>query len=154
MRMGRRRNGNASAVAQTSAPDEILVDIPAIVFGFVTRPASSDPGVEIAPNQTRELTFSARAPGTYFYWARATSPLKDRFAGNQPFNALGQGVNYRVNSVTWREIAQDGVAVPARLAKPENAFVHIVSGETYDFELREDQPGQIPVEAVNWIYKT
>lgn len=43
---------------------------------------------------------------------------------------------------------------PARLAKPENAFVPIVSGETYDFELREDQPGEIPIEVVNWIYKT
>lgn len=65
---------------------------PATVFGFVTHPATSDPGVEIAPNQSREITFSAGAPGTYFYWARTTSPLKFRFAGNQPFNAFGHGV--------------------------------------------------------------
>jgi multicopper oxidase len=58
------------------------------------------------------------------------------------------------NPLTWREIAKDGTQVPARLAKPENAFVHIVSGETYDFELRVDKPGEIPVDVVNWIYKT
>lgn len=57
------------------------------------------------------------------------------------------------NPVMWREIAKDGTEVPPRLGKPKNAFVHIVSGETYDFELRLDRPGHIPVEIENWIYK-
>jgi FtsP/CotA-like multicopper oxidase with cupredoxin domain len=62
------------------------LNTPATVFGFVTRPASSDPGVGIARNQTREITFAAGAPGTYLYWARTvTPPGKDRFAGDQPF---------------------------------------------------------------------
>ena len=90
-----------------------------------------------------------------------------------PEISLQHGIDYRVrvvnmassletditlgsaaNPVTWREIAKDGVAVPARLAQPTNAFVHIVSGETYDFALRVDTPGEVPLEVVNWIYKT
>jgi hypothetical protein len=48
------------------------------------------------------------------------------------------------SSMIWREVAKDRADVPSRLATPENAFVHIVSGETYDFELRPDTPGLYP----------
>lgn len=51
--------------------------------------------------------------------------------------------------VTWRAVAKDGAAVPARLAVAEDAALHIVSGETYDFELRPDVAGEIPLQVVN-----
>jgi FtsP/CotA-like multicopper oxidase with cupredoxin domain len=50
---------------------------------------------------------------------------------------------------TWRALAKDGATVPARLAKPGDAKLHIVSGETYDFEFRSEQPGEIPLEIRN-----
>ena len=51
--------------------------------------------------------------------------------------------------VSWRALAKDGAVVPDRLAKPDEAVLHIVSGETYDFEFRADQPGSIPLEITN-----
>ena len=39
------------------------------LHGFHTRPAASDDVVKIAPNETKEVTFLAGAPGSYFYWA-------------------------------------------------------------------------------------
>ena len=57
---------------------------PATVFGFVTRPATEDAGVAIAPNETREITFASGAPGTYFYWAR-TTPKEPGPGGVGPF---------------------------------------------------------------------
>lgn len=57
------------------------VDTPATVYGFVTRPATEDPGVVIAPGRTEEITFASGAPGTYLYWARTTAPVRTP-AGN------------------------------------------------------------------------
>ena len=39
------------------------------LHGLHTRPAVSDDVVKIAPNETKEVTFLAGAPGSYFYWA-------------------------------------------------------------------------------------
>ncbi|MGH9521067.1 MAG: multicopper oxidase domain-containing protein [Terriglobales bacterium] len=57
---------------------------PATVYGFVTRPATEDPGIEIAPNQTHEFTFASGAAGTYFYRAR-TTPKEPGPGGEGPF---------------------------------------------------------------------
>ena len=57
---------------------------PATIFGFVTRPATEDTGVVIAPNETHEFTFASGAPGTYFYWAR-TTPKERGPGGVGPF---------------------------------------------------------------------
>jgi manganese oxidase len=50
---------------------------------------------------------------------------------------------------TWRALAKDGAEVPARLAKSGDATLHIVSGETYDFQFQADQTGEIPLEILN-----
>jgi FtsP/CotA-like multicopper oxidase with cupredoxin domain len=52
---------------------------------------------------------------------------------------------------TWRELAKDGAYVPARLAKPGDAMLDILSGETYDFQFRADEPGDIPMEIQNLV---
>ena len=81
---------------------------------------------------------------------------------------LAQGVTYRLRLInmapnllanlrlgtkehpeTWRALAKDGADVPARLAKAGGAELHIVSGETYDFEFRADRAGEIPLEIRN-----
>ena len=46
----------------------------ATVHGLHTRPGDDKDALEIPPGETRERTFLAGVPGTYFYWARTTAP--------------------------------------------------------------------------------
>lgn len=52
---------------------------------------------------------------------------------------------------SWRAIAKDGADLPLRLAVAGDAFLHIVSGETYDFEMRGDSAGEIPLRVENQL---
>jgi FtsP/CotA-like multicopper oxidase with cupredoxin domain len=45
-----------------------------MMHGLHTRPGDDQDVLEIPPGETRERTFLAGAPGTYFYWARTTVP--------------------------------------------------------------------------------
>ncbi len=59
----------------------------ATLYGLNTRPG--DPktaGIELEPGASREVTFVAGAPGTYYYWARTVSPAGD----DQPYLADAQ----------------------------------------------------------------
>ena len=38
-------------------------------------------------------------------------------------------------AVSWRAIAKDGAALPARMATARDARLHIAPGEAYDFEI-------------------
>jgi FtsP/CotA-like multicopper oxidase with cupredoxin domain len=64
----------------------------ATLFGFNTRPGDPKAGIELAPAETRELSFAAGAPGTYYYWARTSEPFKTRSGKiiDQPLFADGQ----------------------------------------------------------------
>ena len=46
--------------------------VKATVYGLNTRPSDAEAGVDIAAGESHEFTFSAGAPGTYYYWARTT----------------------------------------------------------------------------------
>src|SRR5512141_1293988 len=46
----------------------------ATVHGLNTRPGNDQEGFEVPPGESRERTFLAGVPGTYFYWARTTAP--------------------------------------------------------------------------------
>ncbi len=48
----------------------------ATVYGLNTRPGDANAGTEIPAGESHEFTFAAGAPGTYYYWARTTEPLK------------------------------------------------------------------------------
>jgi hypothetical protein len=52
--------------------------------------------------------------------------------------------------MTWRAIAKDGADLPARLAKKGDAVLEIASGETYDFEFRAEDAGDVPLEIQNF----
>jgi hypothetical protein len=52
---------------------------------------------------------------------------------------------------TWLYLAKDGANVPSRLAKSEDAVLHIASGETYDFEFQPAAPGEIPLQIENGV---
>lgn len=49
----------------------------ATVYGLNTRPGDPKTGIELKPDESRDLTFIAGAPGTYFYWARTVTPDGD-----------------------------------------------------------------------------
>jgi FtsP/CotA-like multicopper oxidase with cupredoxin domain len=63
--------------------------------------------------------------------------------------------NFQLGSMehpaTWLYLAKDGANVPSRLAKPEDAVLHIASGETYDFEFQTAAPGEIPLQIENGV---
>ena len=48
----------------------------ATVYGLNTRPCDAAAGLEILASESHEFTFAAGTPGTYYYWARTTEPLK------------------------------------------------------------------------------
>jgi FtsP/CotA-like multicopper oxidase with cupredoxin domain len=55
------------------------LDSEAVIHGLHTRPATSDDLLRIPAGETREATFVAGAPGTYFYWGSTTrKPLQFR----------------------------------------------------------------------------
>jgi len=55
------------------------LDSEVVVHGLHTRPATTDDVVRIPAGATREVTFQAGAPGTYFYWGTsAKKPLNFR----------------------------------------------------------------------------
>jgi len=51
----------------------------ATVYGLNTRPGDPTAGVELASGETRDWSFEAGAPGTYYYWARTTEVYKGVF---------------------------------------------------------------------------
>lgn len=55
------------------------LDSPATVHGLNTRPGDSSDALEIPAGETRERTFLAGVPGTYYYWARSTERSKRGF---------------------------------------------------------------------------
>ncbi|MGB9105656.1 MAG: multicopper oxidase domain-containing protein, partial [Terriglobales bacterium] len=56
----------------------------ATVHGLNTRPGDDKDALEIPAGETRERTFLAGAPGTYFYWARTTAPPNVPLLGAVP----------------------------------------------------------------------
>ena len=54
-----------------------LADSTLVLHGLYTRPAAGDDTVQIAPGATREVSFTAGAPGTYFYWGTTTGKAMD-----------------------------------------------------------------------------
>jgi FtsP/CotA-like multicopper oxidase with cupredoxin domain len=48
----------------------------ATVHGLDTRPGDAQDALDVPAGETRERTFLAGAPGTYFYWARTTEAVK------------------------------------------------------------------------------
>jgi len=56
-----------------------LRDSTLVVYGLGTRPSSLTDTMQIAPGATRERSFLAGAPGTYFYWGSTTrEPIDTR----------------------------------------------------------------------------
>jgi FtsP/CotA-like multicopper oxidase with cupredoxin domain len=44
----------------------------ATLYGLNARPGDGKASIELAPGESREVSFLAGAPGTYYYWARTT----------------------------------------------------------------------------------
>jgi FtsP/CotA-like multicopper oxidase with cupredoxin domain len=62
------------------------LDQPLVLYGLYARPANTDAAAEpmtIPPGETREATFAASTPGTYYYWAApdASTGINQRVEG-------------------------------------------------------------------------
>jgi len=56
-----------------------LRDSVLVVYGLHTRPGAETDTIQIAPGRTRDVSFVAGAPGTYFYWGTTThAPVTNR----------------------------------------------------------------------------
>jgi FtsP/CotA-like multicopper oxidase with cupredoxin domain len=65
------------------------LDVEMVLHGLHTRPVTTDDAVRIPAGGTRQVTFQAGAPGTYFYWARmAAPPLQYRSKDSQLSGAI------------------------------------------------------------------
>jgi manganese oxidase len=60
-------SGTTIRVSIRNALDSTLV-----VYGLMTRPGSATDTIQVRPGATRELSFTAGTPGTYFYWGTTT----------------------------------------------------------------------------------
>ncbi len=62
-----------------------LADSTLVLHGLYTRPAAGDDTVQVAPGATREVSFAAGAPGTYFYWGTTSGKAMadDRWIDSQ-----------------------------------------------------------------------
>src|SRR5687767_11243148 len=49
-----------------------LADSTLVVYGLMSRPGTLSDTIQVRPGATRELSFTAGAPGTYFYWGSTT----------------------------------------------------------------------------------
>lgn len=49
-----------------------LSDSTLVIYGLMTRPGAVTDTIQVRPGVTRELSFTAGAPGTYFYWGSTT----------------------------------------------------------------------------------
>jgi FtsP/CotA-like multicopper oxidase with cupredoxin domain len=49
-----------------------LADSTLVVYGLMTRPGLAGDTIQVRPGATRELSFTAGTPGTYFYWGTTT----------------------------------------------------------------------------------
>jgi FtsP/CotA-like multicopper oxidase with cupredoxin domain len=49
-----------------------LRDSTLVVYGLAARPSAAGDTMQVAPGATRQRTFVAGAPGTYFYWGSTT----------------------------------------------------------------------------------
>jgi FtsP/CotA-like multicopper oxidase with cupredoxin domain len=125
-----------------------------------------EPGESFDAEHDRLLVISTR--DNFFDAARIT------INGSEAFTpmVLSRGASYRLRVInmapnlaadvqlgskehpeTWRAVAKDGANVPSRLAKQENAALHIASGETYDFEFHPEVAGEIPLQVENIFNK-
>ena len=62
-----------------------LADSTLVLHGLYPRPAAGDDTVQVAPGATREVSFAAGAPGTYFYWGTTSGKAMtdDRWIDSQ-----------------------------------------------------------------------
>jgi FtsP/CotA-like multicopper oxidase with cupredoxin domain len=121
-----------------------------------------EPGESFDAEHDRLLVIGTR--DTFFDASRITINGSEQFS---PM-AFSRGVKYRLRIInmapnlsadvqlgskehpaTWYAVAKDGAGVPSRLAKPQDARLHIASGETYDFEFQPDALGEIPLQVAN-----
>jgi FtsP/CotA-like multicopper oxidase with cupredoxin domain len=118
------------------------------------------PGEAFDPDTDRVLVISRAGPGETPIWLNGSrSPAMDSLRAGRTYrfriiNIVPENPPVEVrltrgaDSIMWRPVAKDGADLPERQRTPEPARLTIAVGETYDFELRADGPGDLTLEVV------
>jgi len=77
---------------------------------------------------------------------RAGVPHRLRIIGITPVASTHVRLLRGDQPVEWRAIAKDGADLPAHAATPRPADFLLAPGETYDFELRPEEPGDLRLD--------
>ena len=124
------------------------------------------PGASFYSEHDRVLVIGAH--DNDFYTTRLTLNGSEEFRSMEfrrgvkyRLRVINIGPNLEVNvqlsaagrPVTWRAIAKDGADLPPRLATVQDASLHIVSGEVYDFEFQPDAAGEMQFQVENNLNK-
>jgi manganese oxidase len=117
------------ATIRNTLPDSTLV-----LRGLHTRPGAPDDTLQVAPGSTREVRFTAGAPGTYFYWGTTTGTpmVDDRWADSQLSGA------FIVDAADARPSEKERIFViglglkprDARTGEPEREFM-VINGKSW-----------------------
>jgi FtsP/CotA-like multicopper oxidase with cupredoxin domain len=125
-----------------------------------------EPGESFDLEHDRLLVIGTRDPS--FYSTRITvngseelGPLVFNRGATYRLRVINMGSNLSANlqlgsaehPATWRAVAKDGATLPARLAVPGDALLHIASGETYDFEFQPVASGEFSWQVENGLNK-
>jgi FtsP/CotA-like multicopper oxidase with cupredoxin domain len=121
-----------------------------------------EPGASFDTEHDRLLVIGAH--DNDFYTSRFTL----NGSGEFPPMVFRRGVKYRLRWINiapnlrvdvqfgapdhpamWRPVAKDGADLPSRLLREQEARLHIVSGETYDFEFQPNTTGEFPFQVEN-----
>ncbi len=78
---------------------------------------------------------------------RAGTSYRLRFVNITANNVTAVKLRRDGTAVEWRPIAKDGADLPAAQANPVPALLTIAPGETYDFQFRPEQDGELEMTA-------
>lgn len=118
------------------------------------------PGQTFDPETDRVLLISRAGPGETPIWLngsrapeiatlRAGQKYRLRIINIVPENPpIDVSLTLGDRPATWRPIAKDGADLPARQRELCRAQLTIGVGETYDFELSPEKPGELALEVV------
>ena len=76
-----------------------------------------------------------------------------RFVNMATAPPAGAGISLLRDSTVmrWRPVAKDGAALPAALSTERRAVQRVTVGETYDFDVTLDQPGDYRIEVLSGV---
>ena len=118
------------------------------------------PGATFDPDHDRVLVISRGGPGETPIWLNgSSSPAINPFIAGQTYRLrimsivpenppIDVSLKFAGTLAMWRPVAKDGADLPAAQRELRPSQLTIGVGETYDFEFRPDQSGEVALSVV------